>query len=62
MELAQSIAGVYVGFGTIVATAETGPGMLVGTAITALAIGDTIVRSDAADHACKTGKYAPSPR
>jgi len=58
MELAQSIAGVYVGFGTIVATSETGPGMAVGIAITGLAIGDTIVRSDAADHACRTGKYA----
>ncbi len=62
MELAQSIAGVYVGFGTIVATAETGPGMAVGMAITGLAIGDTIVRSDAADHACRTGKYAAQSR
>lgn len=61
-ELAQSIAGVYVGFGTMAATAETGAGMVVGAAITGLAVGDTIVKSDAADRACGTGRYGPPPR
>ncbi len=62
LEHAQAIASVYVGFGTVIATAETGPGIAVGTAITALAIGDTIVKSDAADHACGTGRYAGPQR
>jgi len=58
-EVLQAMVGVYIGFGSLAATASTGVGIAVSGALTGAAIGDVAMKSDAADHACRTGAYRP---
>ncbi|GAC1300381.1 MAG: hypothetical protein NVSMB19_06850 [Vulcanimicrobiaceae bacterium] len=59
-ENGQAVLGVFAGFGTMAVTAETGLGLIVGAGLTLSAMGDVIAKGDAADHACRTGRYARS--
>jgi len=57
-ELLLSIGGVYAGFLVMGVSSETAVGPLVGAVATLHEVGDVILKAEAADHACETGRYA----